>query len=202
MLPDHVLEDLCTRDEPRAGLLQHRLRELGSVAGTLCRDSDLVELEVGRPLVQPAHSRLQAVERPGGDRVQGDRLVRPRGVGGSLESIEKPEVAAGRHRLEERRASLVPLGHEPPAKAAERAGVGVLQDGRVHVEVLQQDVEIANLAEQYSEPLQLRAERLRPGGIDQRPCLTQERTRPACRDPGPVQRLGIGSEPDPWVVRE
>ena len=99
------------------------------------------------------------------------------------------------------RASVA-LGREPGPKAAEGAGVVALEGARLGVQMLEENVEIANRAEQPAQPGQLAPQRLRPVGGDEPACRAQQGTRAPGRDAQLVQRLDVLAEPDAGVVRE
>ncbi len=82
----------------------------------------------------------------------------------------------------------------------ERAALGRRQERGLIPEVPEQDVEVADRAQEIAEPRQLRAERLDPLGGEHRPRGAQEGPEPPRRHAHLVEVFGVASEPRAGVV--
>jgi hypothetical protein len=155
MRPEDVLDVLGARHELR--LAAEGLRR---VAGTLGLDSNPVQLLVRRILPEPLHGLPQPVVVRLGRGLEPLALPQRRRL---LELLEQRAVATGVECGEQLLPRLLALRVEQFEDAAEGGG---LVDRRELVEqVRDQDVAVANLAEQAAEPAQLVTETLCPLGV-------------------------------------
>src|SRR5262245_51622290 len=77
-----------------------------------------------------------------------------------------------------------------------------LEASRVTVEMLEEHVHVADRPERRAEPAELRAKRLCPFLVEQRPAGLQERTQPPRRDAHLVQVLRVAAEARAGIVRD
>ena len=119
-----------------------------------------------------------------------------------LERVEQREVArrcpalrgALRRALRRSRSSVRSNFRPSPASGP--------SDSTLRLQVLDQDVEVAHRAEDTAEPLELIADGLGPGGVEQVTSRPEKRAEAARRNPHLVELLWIGAEPGAGVVGE
>ena len=97
---------------------------------------------------------------------------------------------------------MLALGGEQLDERGGGGALGLLQLLDLALQMAHEHVDVAPAAERAAEPVQLVAQRLRPGRVEHRARGTQDRPRPSHRHADAVHVLGIEVEPDAGVVAQ
>jgi len=145
------------------------------------------------PYTELLEELLAFVEAP-------EHLRVARSTGSGLR-VDERVVPLPIERLEHRPACTRPLPLERAQQTAGRRTIAGVEGGRCASKPCEEDVKIADIAEDGAEPLQLERQLLRVGR-DERGARAQQRSRTPDGDAHVVEALGIGAEPRARIVRE
>ena len=176
-------------------------REIRRVARPLDRDARGVQRVVLGIVSERLERAAHPLRLPMEDRRERRLVTGQRRCGSCFEPVEQREVAVAAERLDDVTVGGRALLLERLQQARRGAGVAA-ERSDLRPQAAEHDVEVARRAEMPAEPADLRAQRRRPVGLDERARGAEERPQAARRHPELVQVLGIVAPARAGIVSE